>query len=176
MVFNRANREKPMAATINQRIAAQIEGDFVVFLIGARVNYWWKFLSFIPIARAMNRMIDELEANRQLGMLHVEQWNGNPTIMVQYWRSFEHLHAYARMRDAEHLPAWADFNRRFGSNGEFGIWHETFLVRAGEYEAIYNNMPEFGLAKAGSWVPASGKQNTAKGRLRITDGSDEPVY
>jgi hypothetical protein len=111
-----------------------------------------------------------------MGMLHVETWGGNPSIMVQYWRSFEHLHAYARAQDAEHLPAWADFNRRFGSNGDIGIWHETYLVKAEQYEAIYNNMPEFGLAKAGGWVPAAGKQKTAKGRLKLTDGTDEPVY
>ena len=165
-----------MVQTINQRVAAKIAGDFVVFLIGARLNRRWKFLSFIPIARAMRRMVDELEANRDHGMLHVEMWSGRTTVMVQYWRSFEHLHAYARMRDAQHLPAWADFNRRIGSNGDFGIWHETFMVKAGQYEAVYNNMPEFGLAKAGEWVPAAGKQNTAKGRLQLSDGSDEPVY
>ena len=31
------------------------------------------------------------------------------------------------------------------------------MVKAGQYEAIYNNMPEFGLAKAGEWVPAVGR-------------------
>ena len=143
-----------MVQTVNQRIAANIEGDFVVFLIGARVNYWYKFFQFIPIARAMNRMIQELQDQPEMGLLHVEQWGGNPSIMVQYWRSFE----------------------RFGSNGDVGIWHETYLVKAEQYEAIYNNMPEFGLAKAGGWVPASGKQKTAKGRLKLSDGSDEPTY
>ena len=34
-------------------------------------------------------------------------------------------------------------------HGDIGIWHETFRVRAGEYEAIYGNMPRFGLAAAG---------------------------
>jgi len=48
-----------MVQTINQRVAAKIEGDFVVFLIGARLNRWWKFLSFFPIARAMSRMVGE---------------------------------------------------------------------------------------------------------------------
>lgn len=163
--------------TINQRIAADIQGDFVVFLIGARVNGISKIPKFIPVGRAMGRMIRELEAQPELGMLHVESWFGlRSTIMVQYWRSFDHLHDYARLKDAEHLPAWAEFNRRIGTNGDIGIWHETYLVRAGEYEAIYGNMPEFGLAKAAGWVPASGKQNTAKGRLKITDGSDEPAY
>ena len=164
-----------MVATINQRIAANIEGDFVVFLIGARINRWWKLNKFFAIGNAMNRMVEELKANPELGMLHVESWGGRTSIMVQYWKSFDHLHAYARMRDAEHLPAWTDFNKTIGSNGDFGIWHETYLVKAKEYEAIYNNMPEFGLAKAAGWEPASGKQNTAKGRLGQSDGTDVPV-
>ncbi len=160
-----------MAETINQRIAAQIEGDFVVFLIGARLNKWWKFLSFLDVGRAMNRMIQELEQHPELGLLHVERVGG---LLVQYWRSFDQLHAYARMQDAEHLPAWADFNSKIGSNGDIGIWHETYLVKADQYEAIYNNMPAFGLAKASGWIPASGRKNTAKGRLALTDGEDEP--
>lgn len=94
--------------------------------------------------------------------------------MVQYWSSFEDLHAYGCMRDAQHLPARTDFNPWIGSNGDFGIWHETLTIQAGQYERIYNNMPEFGLAKAGDWVPAVGKQNTAKGRLQLSDGADEP--
>ena len=158
-----------MANTINQRIAAQIDGDFVVFLIGARLNKWWKFWSFIDVGKAMNRMIEELQQHPELGMLHVERAGG---LLVQYWRSFDHLHAYARQRDAEHLPAWKDFNQKIGSNGDIGIWHETYLVQADQYEAIYNNMPEFGLAKAAGWVPASGKQQSAKGRLALTDGAD----
>ena len=164
-----------MSAIINQRIAAKIEGDFVVSLNPAKQNQWRKVYRFIPVVRAMRRMIEELKAKPELGLLHVEQWNGQPSLMVQYWRSFEHLHHYARQRDAEHLPAWADFNRKIGSNGDIGIWHETYLVKADQYEAIYNNMPEFGLTRASKWEPASGTQNTAKGRLKMTDGTDEPI-
>jgi len=160
--------------TINQRIAAEIDGDFVVFLIGARINKWWKLHQFVPVGRAMGRMINELYEHPELGMLHVESWTGRTSIMVQYWRSFEHLHNYARMRDAEHLPAWSEFNKTIGSNGDVGIWHESYLVNANSYEAVYNNMPEFGLAKASRWIPASGKAKTAKGRLGQSDGTDEP--
>lgn len=163
-----------MVATINQRITPNIEGDFVVFLIGARVNRWWKIGKLWQVGSAMTRMLKELDQQRDMGLLHVETWFGRTTILVQYWRSFEQLHAYARMQDAEHRPAWGLFNRTIGSNGDVGIWHETYLIRAGEYEAIYNNMPEFGLAKAGGWVPARDKKNTAKGRLGQSDGSDSP--
>ena len=120
-----------MIATINQCIAGKIEGDFVVFLIGARINRWWKFLSFVSIDRAMSRMIEALNTKPDLGLLHVKMWNDNPTLTLPYWRWFDHLREYARMGDAEHLPAWADFNKRVGSHGDFGIWHETIPGEGG---------------------------------------------
>jgi hypothetical protein len=74
-------------------------------------------------------------------------------------------------------PACLLGNRRIGSSGDFSIWHETFTVKAGQYEAVYNNMREFGLAKASERVPAAaGRQNTTKIRLQLIDGCDEPVY
>ncbi|MEM9406877.1 MAG: DUF4188 domain-containing protein [Acidobacteriota bacterium] len=137
------------------RYSAQIEGDFVVFLIGARVNRLSKLLTFVPIARAMSRMQQEVLANPELGCLHIENWFGRTTMSVQYWRSFEHLEAYSRNPSAEHLPAWRDFNKKVRDNGSIGIWHETFKVREGEYEAIYGNMHQFGLGVAGEHGKAS---------------------
>ena len=45
-----------MAKVINQRMTAKIEGDFVVFLIGMRINRFWKFHKWIPVATAMPKM------------------------------------------------------------------------------------------------------------------------
>jgi hypothetical protein len=156
-----------MMAAINAgRFAAQIEGDFVVFLIGMRVNRlllvhkWW------PVAMAMPRMLKELMQNKQLGLLHVQTFVSGRTLMtVQYWRSFEQLHAYAHARDKQHLPAWAEFNRRVGGNGSVGVFHETYSVRAGEYEAVYVNTPRYGLARAGEMVPAVGRLQSAMTRM-----------
>ena len=49
----------------------------------------------------MNRMIRELTADPAAGYLGGESWLGNPTIMVQYWASFEQLERYARAADRE---------------------------------------------------------------------------
>jgi hypothetical protein len=101
-----------------------------------------------------------------LGLLHAQffmYWRGVGTI--QYWRSFEQLHAYAHARNAAHLPAWAEFNRRIGGNGSVGIWHETYTVSQGQYEAIYANMPRFGLAAAAEHVPAIGRLDSARSRI-----------
>ncbi len=59
------------------------------------------------------------------------------------------------------------FNKRIKkSRGDVGIWHETYLVRAGNYEAIYSGMPPIGLGKAGSLVDAVNARESARQRLR----------
>jgi len=158
-------------AIIAERMTAEVEGDFVVFLIGMRINRWWKPWQWIPIALAMGRMLAELGRQPGLGLLHARSQFGFPTVMVtQYWRSVTHLDAYAHAAGNAHLPAWTAFNRKIASNGDVGIWHEMFLVAAGRYESVYNNMPRFGLGLAGSLLPARGERKSAKGRL----GRGEP--
>jgi Monooxygenase af470-like len=165
-----------MAQIIAARMAAQLEGDFVVFLIGMRINKWWKFWKWLPVAVAMPRMLIELARQPELGLLHARNVFGFPNLMViQYWRSFEQLQTYAAEQSLAHLPAWRDFNRRIASNGDVGIWHETFLVKDGAHESVYNNMPRWGLANAGTSVPAEGSRKSAKGRLRLSNGSDLAV-
>jgi hypothetical protein len=154
-------------AKINKiRMVAAIEGDFVVFLIGMRINRLWKIQKWLPVVVAMPRMLKELSEKPEAGLLGFEQHFGlRSAMVVQYWRSFDQLEAYARNKNAAHFPAWAAFNKNVASNGDVGIWHETYLVPSGQYESIYNNMPEYGLGKAASLVAAAGKKETARGRL-----------
>ncbi|MBL8771837.1 MAG: DUF4188 domain-containing protein [Phenylobacterium sp.] len=149
------------------RMCAELEGEFVVFLIGARILRPWKIWKWRPVAAAMRRMRSELEARPELGLLHAQDFNGFPDVMtVQYWRSFEHLEAYARAENHEHLPAWRSFYRTVGMDGDVGIWHETYLVAPGRYEAIYGGMPTFGLGAAGRLVDAVGAKQEARQRLK----------
>jgi hypothetical protein len=155
-----------MAAIFPGRYTAQSDEPFVVFLIGFRVNRWLAVRSWTRVAAAMGPMIAELKRQPELGLLHVEPflyWRG--VGMVQYWCSFEQLHAYAHARNAAHLPAWAEFNRRIGSNGAVGIWHETYTVAPGQFESIYVNMPRFGLGSAMQLVPVKGRNDSAQGRM-----------
>jgi len=160
-----------VAPVIPKRMTAEIEGDFVVFLIGMRINRLWKVWQWLPVLIAMPRMIRELEAHPESGFLGANQYAGSPIrpMLVQYWRSFEQLEAYARSKDNEHWPAWVAFNKRIGSNGDVGIWHETYLVRAGEHESVYNNMPPIGLGEATNLIPAAGRRATAAGRAGIRE-------
>ena len=49
-----------MGQIIAERMAAEIEGDFVVFIIGMRVNRAWKLHKWVPVFLAMPRMLKEL--------------------------------------------------------------------------------------------------------------------
>jgi hypothetical protein len=165
-----------MTAIVAERMTVRIEGDFVVFLIGMRINKLWKVWKWAPVAASMPRMIIELSKQPDLGMLHARTHFGLRNVfVVQYWRSFEHLHNYAVANEHEHLPVWKWFNKTIRSNGDVGIWHETYLVPAGGYECVYNNMPRHGLANAGEFIPARGRNNSARGRLQKSDGADQPV-
>jgi hypothetical protein len=154
-----------MASIIDRRVTARIQGDFVVFLIGMRINKPWKPHKWLLNVRTMPKMLKELEAapaaHGFLGYTNLGLFS-----LVQYWRSFDHLEAYARAREKEHWPAWLEFNRLMkDSRGDVGIWHETYLIRAGEYESIYSGMPLMGLAKAAQLADISGDAEAARGRL-----------
>ena len=132
------------------RYTAQIEGDFVVFLIGARIRMR-DLLRARWLGDAMGAMQRELYSHPESGFLGGENYVRFfpiETILVSYWRSFDDLERYSRNRDNEHYPAWIRFYKEVGLRSDIGIWHETYMVHANEYETIYGNMPQFGLAKA----------------------------
>lgn len=157
-----------MATTINERMTVDFEGDFVVFLIGMRINKLWKIHKWLPVAKSMPKMLKELSLNPESGFLGFQIVGSIAPLIIQYWKSFEHLEAYAKDRNGQHYPAWKEFNTKIRSNGDVGIWHETYKVRAGEYECVYNNMPKFGFGKVGKLIPASGSKESAAQRISKT--------
>ena len=157
-----------MTKIFRGRFTAQIDGPFVVFIIGMRVNKLMMIGKWLPVARAMGPMVEQLLSRRELGLLHAESlfyWRG--AALLQYWRSFELLERFARDPSLAHLDAWKRFNRAVGADGSVGIWHETYLVEAGRYECLYANMPRMGLAAAAEHVPATGARETARRRLGL---------
>jgi hypothetical protein len=156
-----------MADTRVGRWTAELDGDFVVFLIGARISVRHPIAGFADLGgrRGMKHMLDHLVAHPEKGLLAYEF--GFPTI-VQYWRSFDQLEAFARDAADPHLEPWRQFWKRVGKTGRTGIWHETFLVHAGEFEAIYGNMRPIGLGKAGRLVPVA---ESSRARLRLRRGA-----
>lgn len=165
------NRTARTGCIITQRMTATMEGEFCLFLIGMRINRPLKIHKWLPVARAMTRMLRELKAEPALGFLGGEGWFGRTLIFVQYWRSAAHLMAYATDKNHAHAPAWAAFTRSVGDSGDVGIWHETYAVTPGACESIYHNMPPFGLGAVGMLIPATGRHQHARGRM---DAAKEP--
>lgn len=151
-----------------ERLTATLDGDFVVFLIGMRINKPLYIHKWFPVAAAMPKMLKELYRQPDSGLLHAEMWFSRTIILVQYWRSMDQLLAYAKNKEAQHLPAWQAFNKAIGTDGSVGIWHETYMASAGSYENIYVNMPAFGLGKAGDLQSATAGKQSARGRLRAS--------
>jgi hypothetical protein len=148
------------------RFTASMDGDFVVFVIGMRFNKLWKPHKWLPVLVAMPRMLAELARHPEKGLLGARTMVGGRTITVlQYWRSFEQLEHFARDQSDPHLAAWRAFNRRVGSSGDVGVFHETYKVAAGQHESIYANMPAMGLAAAGEHVPGGRRTETARERI-----------
>ena len=158
------------------RFTAQIEGSFVVFMIGMRVNRLRDFSKWLPTARAMGPMLETLYKHPEKGFLGGQTffyWRG--IALMQFWRSFDDLEHFARSKEEPHLSAWQRFNKNIGGDGSVGIWHETYAVEAGRYEAIYANMPVFGLAQATSHVSILANQKTARRRILRDQSSSEAV-
>jgi len=154
-----------MASIQQGRFTVQLdESGAVVFLIGMRFNalrrldLWW------PTATAMPKMLRHLESQPDAGLLGYRQWLGRTTILLSYWRSAEHLQRFASDPNAPHAPAWRAYQRRL-RKASVGVWQETYVVRPGQYEAVYVDMPLFGLAAATHSVAVGEGNRTAKQRL-----------
>ncbi|MDQ0230167.1 DUF4188 domain-containing protein [Metabacillus malikii] len=146
------------------RYVVKSDESFVIFIIGMRINKFFSFTKWIPVFRAMGPMLRELYQHPELGFYHTEyliNWRG--VTLIQYWRSFEELEAYARGKT--HATAWRNFNRTIKDDGSVGIFHETYKVQKNATEAIYNNMPKFGLANVFTHTGVSPTTDTARDRI-----------
>jgi hypothetical protein len=149
------------------RWTAEIDGDFVVFIIGAAVHDPAKGPDAIRLISQMGEMLGELMTDPSRGLLgftrHGEPGNG---VIVQYWRSFDALEAYSRDPGARLATIWREWNRLAADESSgVGIWHETYPVSAGSYEAIYQNMPVMGLQQAGRAITVTEAKESARARL-----------
>jgi hypothetical protein len=165
------------------RYTANYPDDFVVFLIGMRINELRRVHEWWPVFRGALAMQKETLAMPDSPLLDsravVETGDWRSFLLIQYWRSFDELESWANDADLRHRPAQKQFFRRTALNGHVGVWHETFRVAAGEYEAIYLNLHRFGLAAAGEHVPLR-RPMTARERLEAPalprrDGRPEGV-
>lgn len=155
-----------MAKVHPGRFTATMDGDFVVFVIGMRFNKLWKVHQWLPVFFAMPKMIATLMKHPDKGMLGARtMWGGKTITMIQYWRSFEQLERFARDADDPHLEPWRRYNKRVAKSGDVGVFHETYKVGPGQYESVYANMPQMGLAAVGQHRPVGGRTEAARDRV-----------
>ncbi len=145
------------------------DGPLVVFLIGMRINRWWRPDLWLPVFAAMPTMLAELSRDPGSGLLGYRlTFGAGGPLVVQYWDSHDKLYAYAGAPQAAHRPAWTAFNRRARRHpGGVGIWHETYLVDRAQ--SRYVQMPAAGLAAATRAVPVGRHGERAVERLADRD-------
>ena len=108
-------------------------------------------------------MLKYLTAHPEKGLLGYETGPHGDRPVLAVLRA---ARGFAKDTDDPHLDAWRNYWKRVGKSARAGIWHETYLVRAGEYEAIYGNMPPHGLGKASPrWRRSSSLSRCPQGRL-----------
>ncbi|MBO0840287.1 MAG: DUF4188 domain-containing protein [Sciscionella sp.] len=157
-----------MAQVFPGRWTAKLsEDDRVVFLIGMRFNKPLRIDKWFPVFLAMPRMLRYLSDNEDAGMLGGHAWFGRTTILVTYWESVDKLIEFASAQTAPHREAWRKFNRAIGNGGTVGVWHETYLTGPGRAEAVYVNMPAFGLGAATEHVKVGATTTSAHKRLAV---------
>jgi hypothetical protein len=138
------------------RVVVDYDEGLVVFTVGVRVNKVWKVHKWWPVVSALRPMLRELAADPSLGLLDSRLvFGGRVVMVVQYWRSADHLERYAHGTEHAHRGFWKWFNGAVKDDGDVGLWHELYRVEAGEYETSYVNMPPYGLAKAAGDRPAA---------------------
>ncbi len=84
-------------------------------------------------------------------------------VVLQYWSSFDALEAWSHR--PPHSEWWKGAAERMRTRGDFGIYHETYLVPRANVESIYLNTPPVGLASFGPTGPAVGRMTTSRDRL-----------
>ncbi len=115
----------------------------------------------------MPKMLRHLMTHPDAGLLGFHSWFGRTTIIVSYWRTAEDIQRFAADPDAPHAAPWREFMKQTAGSGDVGIWHETYVVPAGNYEGIYSDMPRFGMAVAGEHVPVGKGSQTWRQRMNL---------
>jgi len=153
-----------MLSTKADRMSAELDGEFVVFLIGVRINRVWKIHKWLPIFKARKKMLHELMAHPETGCVSHYQSGG---IAILYWRTYEQLEYIARNPDKERWPAWASFHEKLDrSRGDVGVWREVYVIKPGQTEMVHGGTRALGLSKVGHRVPRSGANAQSVERVK----------
>lgn len=167
-----------MAPTDTGRMAAELDGGFVVYINGMRLNRLRAVREWFLAGRKLAAMLDRLEADPDSGLLGYQ-----PAFMglrtgaaIQYWHSLEDLLRFARDPDDLHVPAWKWYEEEVDRGGGVGFWAELYVIEEGNYETFFRNVHPIGLGKVADLVPMSDHRRdlglSESGRPALEGGSD----
>ncbi|MCJ1382838.1 hypothetical protein MMC17_005951 [Xylographa soralifera] len=147
--------------------------NVVLFVLGARSNHpsGRSFPEFKEMGVHFNTMWKEAEENRELygylgktlPLIGAEQASGNVLVTLSYWKSIEHLHAFAR--GPAHRAGWDWMNKRVNNSPYLGIMHETYLAPYGQWENVYANFRPFGFSQTKHLVHDSKEESGGSQKL-----------
>ena len=125
-------------------------------------------LSAMGFVRRLSRQVDRSAAEAMAsgaGLLHSERfamgWRHQG--VLQYWAGFEAMEAWSRK--APHADWWRAAVERMRVRGDFGVYHEAFVVARSQVESIYLDCPPVGLSAFGITAEPVGTKTTARDRL-----------
>ena len=145
---------------------AELDGEVIVFPIGMKINRWWAIHRWFRPVVSTVRLWRHVQFVRPDGYLFGYLFFYSRGVgMVQYWRDFEALEAFAQDRGQPHLAAWRQLVSQTSHDQTFGYWHETYVVDASNSETIYGSMAPFGLAAAAGYATVGAKSENARSRL-----------
>ncbi|KAL6721911.1 hypothetical protein ACLMJK_001016 [Lecanora helva] len=173
------------------------EREVVCFLVGSNCNHPMGVFSpgFKVIAKYFSDMWVEADTNREkwgfLGKSTITTMptpgGGSALITISYWRSIDHLHAFAA--SPLHKAGWEWFGQITKKWPHIGILHETFEAKERGWENVYKNSWPVGMGQAqhlvrespdaeprwvNSLMPAKGgRWKTMRNRMGTEEGFDE---
>jgi hypothetical protein len=165
---------------IRTKYIAELDEPVVMFIVGGHMNKPWAIHRYLWIPLTFLKMIRDLHrgAKDETGFIDghlLYRLFPLGLTFVSYWRSFDDLEAYARGKGGDHIKAWARYVKE--NDDAIAIWHETYLVEPGKFEAVYGNSAPYGLARVGNIEEAQGRKHNARGRFNPDDEtvSEEPL-
>jgi hypothetical protein len=149
--------------------------DHVEELCLVRLGLVVRKLRALPFSAKMGRAIGRATAEAVesgSGLLRSERFRfaWDHFGVLQYWSSFEALEGWSHR--PPHSDWWREALERMREQGDFGVYHETFLVPRSRVESIYLNCPPVGLSAFGVTGEAVGTSTTSRDRLgrRVSKG------
>jgi hypothetical protein len=137
---------------MTSRKTSKIEEPIALFLVGVQCRSLKSFWKLPFISRKMSKLQNELNMNKDSGLLWGENFiSFKPftTLYLSYWKSIEHINNFANNSKFSHKETWIQYMRKYYKDKNIGIWHETYEIDPNKAENIYVGMSLFGLGAVG---------------------------